>query len=238
MGKGEKITDKAFVFSLLKRLQNKHALLTATVRGSAQPCNTTILEIGADNPPYIILDELNNTDSHKLYLERGTMVIKGRLEGLSVSFECELLHTNNDEEVAKYYVAFPNYVIYHQKRESYRIHISPDLQFPVNIIYESKQKLSGLVVDISQTGIGIIFDEFIKFEPGNFINECKLILPRHDKLNCKVTIRHTCYHETTNTTHLGVQMLNLLNKERREYLKAVAHIQRQMVRRHARVQHQ
>ncbi len=236
MSKGEKITDKAFIFSLLKRLQNSHSLLTASVRGNSQPCNTTILEISTKTP-FIVLDELNNQSAHKLYLEKKTMVIKGRLDGLSVSFECPLLHSNSEEDVAKYYVAFPTHVQYHQKRQSYRIHISPDLQLPVELVYENEEIRGGLIVDISQTGLGISFEEYLKFEPGKFINACNIILPKHDKLRCKVIIRHAEYDEHNNLTHLGVEMLNLLNEERREYLKAVAHIQREMVRRHARVQH-
>lgn len=236
VAQGEEVTDKAFIFSLLKRLQNGHALLTATVRGNSHPCNTTILEISTQTP-FLVLDELNDPHSHTLYQDKKNMTVKGQLEGLTVSFECQLLKTDTDEEVSKYYIAFPESVVYHQKRQSYRIHISPDLQLPVELHYDKQIIRGGLIVDISQTGLGVSIEEFIKFEPGKYIDSCNIILPKHDTIRCKVIIRHSEYDETNNITHLGVEMLDLANQERHDYLRAVAHIQREMVRRHARVQH-
>ena len=234
MEQAEIITDQAFIFSLLKRLQKKRILLSATVSGHTVSSNTTLLDICTDTPPYLVLDELNNEKTHQQFLDAQSMTVKGRLDGLDLSFTCHLLHTEDSESVAKYYIAFPSSLVYAQQRQSYRIHISPDLQFPVELGVKDDQVMSGHIVDISQTGLGIIFDHYIKFQPGDFINQCNLILPHSETLRCKVIIRHTCYDKASNTTQLGVEMLNMLNQEKREYLRAVANIQREMVRRQAR----
>ncbi len=234
MATGEKITDKEFIYTLLKRLQQQKALLSVSVPLAPGTYNSAILNISQDKTE-LLLDELHPQEGHLQLLKIGSLQVNSQSSGTGLTFEAELKKVNTDEQISKYHVSFPKFIWYNQQRETFRVQVANDLQFSVELQTEGHGGISGQVIDISQTGIGASFEHYLPFERGDLINHCRLVLPQLGRIGCRLIVKHIKHTEHPAATHIGAMLVDLEGEARKAYLQTIANIQREMIRRHNKV---
>ncbi len=234
MASGEKITDKEFIYTLLKRLQQQKTLLSVSVPLAPGTFNSAILHISQDKTE-MLLDELHPHEGHLRLLKIRTLQVNTQSSGTGLTFETELKKVNTDEEISKYHVAFPKFIWYNQQRETFRVQVAGDLQFGIELHTEERGDLVGQVVDISQSGLGATFEHYLPFERGDLINHCKILLPQLGDIGCRLIVKHIKHSEHPTTTHIGAMLIDLEGDARKAYLQTIANIQREMIRRYNKV---
>ena len=234
MAKGEKITDSSFILMLLKRIQQHKSLLTCAIPRKMGNYTSAILEIQSD-PNVIVLDQLNPSSGHDDLKKVRMLEIESTLKGVRVKMQCHLLHIDESEAIAKYHFAFPAHLWYQQQRESFRVQVSPDLNFQLKLHTQQSEWIDVKVVDMSHEGCGIEIDRHVKFDKGELIKHCDLCLPDGKHIYCKMIVRYVSHDDHQNLTHLGVKILDFEGLGKRDYLKAIQEAQREMVRRQSRL---
>jgi c-di-GMP-binding flagellar brake protein YcgR len=233
VSQGELITDNAFIYVVLKRFLQNRSLLVASVPGTPGQYNTTILSI-SDARDWLELDELNLKRGHDAVLKEKVIHLTGTQQGVRVEMKVKVLQVDSSESISRYQVEFPREILYHQKRQSYRVNVGADIAFPIRIT-KNKKVYRGNIADISETGMGITVPSRVPANRGEDLEDCLLHLPNDEKIFCKLRICHIEYDDKHNLTQIGSKVIEMDLPAKRAYQRAIQYVQREMIRRQARV---
>lgn len=226
------VTDGNAVVRLLDQLQQCHALLSAHLPGEAESYGTTVLGVYPDQD-FFVLDELNPATGHEKLLERRTLTVVGRLDGIAIRFNTQVLESGSREGVAFYKAAFPLQVQYLQRRNRHRISlVGAPIAFTAACGRDpARTALSGTVHDICADGLGLLVGGDPVLHRGDVLTACTFRLAREGEFRVDLEVRHATRVADRRITRVGTRMLDTEQPTQRRLEAAIARLERELARR-------
>lgn len=222
----EHITSPAQIATILKRLQEGHALLTASFPGDNKVYNTAILGVDATENQ-VLLDELNPVEGHNRVQAGSRLQLQGRAAGIETRFTVVVAAVDIEQNIYLYRVSLPEYVIYRQRRDSVRVPVKLSLDASVTLTSADKRAKARLV-DLSAGGFGAIVIDGDRLAVGERY-QCRIDLPGQTAIAAEAEIRFAS-DEAGQQRRLGARLLALPLQEKRRVERLVMQLQRELRR--------
>lgn len=191
----EQISDADFrnqskINSLFQLLLDESAVLKINLQGSKKTFSSCITAIDIKTSLFT-LDELHPADGNKLLLSTGNFIAHAIIKGVNVSFHTSLIKLDRDKQFNSYRCDIPNSISYIQRRNEYRVRISEPQLIQVTAQHDkSSQLIQGRIHDISMQGMGVDFSTTQVIKPGDYLTNCKLVLPKGESIGFTLEARH------------------------------------------------
>jgi c-di-GMP-binding flagellar brake protein YcgR len=216
--------------ALLKQLNHDHEILCATVPGCPQTANTAILGVQAKRGIFY-LDELSSADVHRALLKSGRLELECRLRGMQLRFTARLLRTASENGLALYEMTLPSEMRRRQRRDHFRLRLSPGPTVPISIPNLEGESVKGEAFDLSASGIGAFLHTRIIPRRGQMLAGVMLSLPGTSPITAQLEIRFARQNTTQHMLRIGARFVALERKQERQIAQFLAEQQRKR-RRH------
>ncbi len=216
------------ICGVLRYLQSNHSTISLQFDSSALSYNSLILDVDSQEH-HVLFDEIKSREGHCL-IDTGTpFSIRASVEGIRVHASgMQLSRTLNDQSGVVYKVPFPEKVLYLQRRDAFRTSVPDSLTVHASMFSSRRiASLSGLVVDISMTGIRIRFTG--KASPALDIDELldlQISAPTLDQtISCRAELRNQRYDDACEQTICGYRFVNVNRISEMMFSKFIAQLQ-------------
>jgi len=226
----QRVTSATRIRAVLHQLKHDHELLCATVPGCKDKANTAILGIKEQRGVFY-LDELSAVSAHQSLLKCGKLRIECRLRGMQLQFAARLLKSGTDGGLALYEMALPKAMRRLQRRENFRLRLSPGLSVPVRIPNLEGETVNGEAFDLSASGVGAFLHTRTIPRRGQILAGVTLSLPRTRPIQTKLEIRFARQNPAQHMLRIGSRFVGLDRKQERQIAQFLAEQQRKR-RRH------
>jgi len=226
---GQKITNRSEAEKILEKLRSHRALLQTTIPGVPDVFFSAILYIDT-RENFILIDELSKKAGHELLLIHKTLHIETKLDGIAVHFSCELIETEVENGLHIYKLKFPDYLLYFQKRQSYRINIGLGTNIPVKFRREDGTPAYGHIINLSDTGAGIELEKPYRFQMSEILPYCEIRLDEGNSITCQLEIRYADKNQKVKQQRVGGKFIGLANPDQRTIARLVIELQRDLMR--------
>ncbi len=226
----ERVTSATKIRAILHQLKADHELLSVTVPGCREPANTAILGINEQRDVFF-LDELNAASAHQALLRNRKLRVDCRLHGMELRFVAHVVNTDTDGGLALYEMAIPRSITRLQRRESFRLRLSPGLSVPISVPSLDGESVSGEAFDLSATGIGALLRTRSVPSRGQVLTGVSLSLPRAKPLKASLEIRYARQNAAHHMLRIGARFVGLDRQQERQIAQFLAEQQRKR-RRH------
>lgn len=181
---------------------------------------------------YILIKKLNDYLAHSKLLNEKILNMYIHVNGADISFTSKFLkiYHNHDEE--QYAVELPSAIKYHQRRASYRVHVSLAMDVKAQMIDQEGKTYTGLLRDISAGGMKVQFTRLDakKFNSNDTFSTCTIQLPDNSDIQCSFRIRHMQENNKKNGFSLGGNFVSLEQSDKRIIEKFIASLERKSLR--------
>ena len=222
----EVITYTPYILSLLRRLQSSRSLLSVQIDSQSDLCSSAMIDVDASHDTYY-LDELNPLSGHA-EVKKGTQLhIHGRLQGVHMVFKSTVQEVQTDNSIALYKMAFPEQILYRQRRRHFRATLNSKQATPVILKSERGADIPGVIVDISAGGLcsRINYDDSSGLEESQSIENVRLILNRRS-VTCDLELRSIRHYPDKGFSLIGGEFLDILPGQQQHLERFVASIDR------------
>ena len=155
--------------------------------------------------------------------------VRTRVEGSALEFDCRVERVMDAQGAKSYLARIPESVRYHERRESFRVSIPQDFALPPATFLCGGNAFRGRLVDISETGIGTVVSGGALAGLGGNVG-CTLSLP-DTRLIADAEVRSL--GRTGSSHRMGVLFTKLNSPQKTAIAKAVAALNRDLLRRYA-----
>ncbi|MFA7387611.1 MAG: flagellar regulator YcgR PilZN domain-containing protein [Thiohalobacteraceae bacterium] len=232
--KTEKVTHRPQVIGLLRRLRDQRVLLSARVPGHSGLFNSLLLEVDPDRS-LILLDELNPRQGHELVCQTGQLRVHCQCKGVELSFNCDVEVHPARSGISFYRAALPEAIDYLQRRSSFRVRVGADLTVPVRLsLNKATASAEAVLVDLSVGGFGATLDSSVELTLGQVL-PCVIQLPKGETLEANIEIRVVRVDPARPIQRIGASFRDLKPVQRQVVRRFVAQLEREMLRRKARI---
>jgi c-di-GMP-binding flagellar brake protein YcgR len=223
-----RVTDASQIANLLKRIKDGRSLLTVTVRGEPDPYLSAVLEVNPQER-YFLLDELVPAAGHQALMRQRRANIHTQSGGVEISFNCAVGDAGIETKGAFYRMAFPDVVLYRQRRAHFRARIARAQTVPVLVTDGDGGKADGLVRDISAGGIGAEMTGIhgMELTPGQIYRDVLVRLFVDLSLNLNVELRFRSQDERTGNVRIGGRLIDIGRAEQKLIEQFVASLDRE-----------
>lgn len=225
------LKDPAQIRSILKRIQESHALLSLSLPNSKGTYSSSLINVIHDDETDVVeLDELTPSIGHDHFIKSREARVYAKLNGVDVRFSCHLKGIKrSDDGYLSYVIDLPRPVEYHELRSYFRVPISLASNIQVTIELEAHH-VTALISDISQGGFGaVITDSVVNVSIGD-VYPCTIQLSKKEKIECSIEIRNSRINEFTDKQHIGAQFHKLTRAQELRISNQTAQLQREMIR--------
>lgn len=212
---------------MLEGLMKRRALITAVVGDDETGTYATAVLAVFPDRQRLVLDELTPEAGHQRLLEEKTIRCYALLDGIRTSFGSQLVHHGSKDGISYYVLAYPEYILYEQKREDYRVRVARELRSAVRI----EERVEGQVHDLSLGGMGILFPAHSHFHNGEILMNATIILPNKRTIQCDLEVRYIAEVPELNRKRVGCRFLRLEAPARREIQRCVLYLEREELKR-------
>lgn len=226
----ERVTSSTKIKALLQQLKTEHELLSATVSGCKVVANTAILGVD-EKRGLFYLDELNIDTAHQALLRHGKLRVECRLHGMELQFVAQMLKSDTDGGLALYVMTMPKVIVRLQRRENFRLRLSPGLQVPLTIPNLEGESIHGEAFDLSATGIGAFLHTRKIPSRGQILSATSLSIPHARPLKTRLEVRFARQDAAHHMLRIGARFVGLDAKQERQIAQFLAEQQRKR-RRH------
>ncbi|HHJ15233.1 MAG TPA: hypothetical protein ENJ80_00885 [Gammaproteobacteria bacterium] len=226
----EQVTNRAKIIAILHQLKLAHELLGVTVSGCSDQSNTAILGI-REKQNHFYLDELTSPAAHKAILKQRKARIQCRLQGMELRFAVQLTRADTKNGIALYEFALPKSISRLQRRDNFRLRLSPGLMVPVAIAHFEGKTVSGEAFDLSEGGVGLFLNTRDIPSRGQVLHELSLSLPHTRPLQTGLEVRFARLDGAQQMLRIGGRFVDLNRKQERQLAQFLAEQQRKL-RRH------
>lgn len=222
------------IHRLLSDLHDSKALVTVALPDTGELFSSAVLAVKAGEKGGLLLDELNPRHGHDQLLEKRHLQVYGRLHGLSVRFDTELVSAGERQGIAFYKLRLPVEIEHGQKRAFYRVRVGLGLKVPVTLLGDSESTFDGELRDISIGGIGAVFPTATPIDAGACIESCLIDLPGGEAVSCSLKIRHTEVDTSHQELHIGASFTELTPGQERAIQRCIHSLEREEIRKKTR----
>jgi c-di-GMP-binding flagellar brake protein YcgR len=188
------VESRREIVALLRQISEKNQLIRMLVKGEADVCVTSLLDVDPDGDT-VVLDRSVSLDQHERILSAGKVTCETSLDKIRILFVLEGLGETRFEGGVALRAAIPPTLIRLQRREYYRM--PTPVTNPVRATIPLPLELGGgnavfPLADISCGGIAILDN---KMQLGDTIGvlyqNCRIELPEVGPITCTLQIRNT-----------------------------------------------
>ena len=227
---GEKVSDRKKIVALLHQLKADHELLGVTVPGCKDSANTAVLGIREERGCFY-LDELNSRPAHQVFLKTRKARIDCRLQGTELVFAIHLRKASTTSGIALYELALPKNIIRLQRRENFRLRLSPGVNVPVTIAHFEGETVHGEALDLSAGGVGLFLHTRNVPVRGQILHSLCISMPCSSPLRADVEVRFARLEQVHHALRVGGRFVHLEPAQERQIAHFLAEQQRKL-RRH------
>lgn len=223
------VTSSIEVHSLLKSLQQSRAPLKITFDGRSQILQSYIVEIDTLSGT-LFIDEMIPHIGDKWAAQGEKFRIDAWLEGVHMRWRGADAHKVLLEDAPAFSLPLPAWMSYHQRRGAYRATVQRSIDTQLELIHARHQRrFEGELLDISATGCKARLpgDHIRSLQAGECYELSRLLLPDTIRLDINMQIRHSEYHEDTDTTHVGLRFQQPGAQAQRHIDRFVHYLQRE-----------
>lgn len=183
--------DDAEIYVLLKRAFDTHCLLTVYVGPDRAPYTSALLEVVRDGR-YLVLDELTPAAGHERIKTEPCIEVRALLDGIEMRFESRVTQFGEQDGLPYYKAAFPQEVIYAQRRRQHRVAVPLSQGFEVIVTFADEQELRGELRDLSVGGLcaRIRSGDIDPQHDRHALATCRILLPDDRTILSDIEILH------------------------------------------------
>jgi len=227
---GDQITNRVKSLQLLEKLKAEQTLLQISIPGVPETFFSSLLAIKEDDG-FLLLDELNTKNAHKLLLIHKKLNVHAKLNGIGIQFSTDLIDHGKESGIFFYKVAFPETVLYFQKRQNYRINIGLGINIPIKMKRDDGSPVYGEIINLSETGAGIILDTPYILQLSEILPYCELRLSDETIISCQLEVRYASMNKKSSQQLIGGKFLGVSGPHQRDIARLVIDLQRDMMKR-------
>jgi c-di-GMP-binding flagellar brake protein YcgR len=176
-----RVESRREIVALLRQISEKHQLVRVLLRGEADVCMTSVLEVDPDSDT-LVLDRSIDREQNKRMLAGGRVSCETTLDKIRILFTVEGLHETMFEGASALAAAIPETLVRLQRREYYRM--ETPVTNPVRVLVPVPPELGGgthafALADISCGGIAILDNKLVLGDTavGQKFPGCRIELP-------------------------------------------------------------
>lgn len=222
------LEDGAHIRHLLMRVMDSRSLLATSIAQRSDAYTSLIVELDLRQGA-MLLDELHPSDGANAVQPGSQLRVRTRVEGSALEFDCQVEQVMSSQGAKAYLARIPERVRYHERRESFRVSIPHDFALPPAIFSSASGAFRGRLLDISETGVGTLVSDASLTGVGGRV-ACTLSLPG-TRLITDVQVRSL--GKSAGVPRMGVLFSQLSNVQKTAMAKAVAALNRDLLRRYA-----
>lgn len=226
----DRISGSAKIATLLRRLQEERTLLTASIAATpGMLFNTVVLAVDTARGQ-LILDEFNDERSRVLVQPGTHLHLDGRLQGIDTHFQVEVADIGSDGDDIRFHrAAFPEYIVYRQRRRYYRVPVRLTRETAVNLTTGEERTVVGRLSDLSVSGLGGIV---VRGEPPRVGERyiCTLQLPGQPALMFRIEIRFVQHDDDHRAQRFGAMIYDISLSAQRRLERVVMELERELRR--------
>lgn len=183
--------EQAEIFILLKRALETRCLLTVFIGSDRTPYTSAILEVVREGR-YLVLDELTPALGHERIQAEPRIEVRALVEGIELRFETRVTQIGAQDDLPYYKVAFPQEVIYAQRRRQHRVTVPLSQGFEVIVTFADEQELRGELRDLSVGGLcaRIRSGTIDPKQDRHALASCRILLPDERSILSDIEILH------------------------------------------------
>ncbi|MBT8766482.1 flagellar brake protein [Pseudomonas boanensis] len=213
----------------LRLLQQHHDPLIITFHDRNQRFQSYLVEVDRDRG-LIALDEMIPNDGERFLRNGETFRIEGFREGVRIAWESlQTVEIGELDGARCYWCAFPQEVIYHQRRNAFRAALKQSQLVAVELDGNKiSAALQGQMLDISATGCKLRFegDQSTRLQPGQLYERFTAKLP-FGAVTTTIELRHVHYEEKLGVSFAGVRFHDMSGLVQRQVERFVYQLQRE-----------
>jgi c-di-GMP-binding flagellar brake protein YcgR len=223
-----RINASTQILSLLNRLRDSMKLLGIAATGDTEFYPSTIIEVNKKTAT-ILFDQIRNPKGHSNIRRSDSLRVNAVLDGVRLQFVARLLNVDGD----LYATALPDYLLYFQKRDNYRIRVTRN-QIALSAVTDSGEVIQGVLVDISATGLGLMIKGGEQLELEDRLSNVRFTLPGGEEFQCDLLIRYIQNMEREKSQHIGCEFIKLNPTELNTIKHSISNLEREMLKARAR----
>lgn len=188
------VASRREIVALLRQIGEKNQLIRMLVKGEADVCVTSILEVDDDNDT-IVLDRSIDFSQHERILDAGRVMCETTLDKIRIIFAAEGLSEIRYQDGVAVRADIPPTLIRLQRREYYRM--ETPVTNPVRALIPLPLESGGgsaifPLHDISVGGIAVL-DNAMQLDntPGRVIENCRIELPEIGPITTSLEVRNS-----------------------------------------------
>ena len=194
-------TSAGDIFSVLRTLQADRSSISVQFNGNGAMYSSLVLDVNLKNRTFQ-LDEFSPREAHR-QAEAGTpFSIRASINGIRVhAKDMSIKRVRQDADGLYYELAFPERLLYLQRRDAFRAWVPATLMVAANCVNAKyPDGLHGRVLNMSATGFRLVIEGKIDPPPGmleEFALTMSLPLIDHD-LSCPAEAVYVQYQQDRN----------------------------------------
>lgn len=228
----ERITQADRILSLMQRIRDSRCVLLVHFDNDKNIFTSAVLDVDPAKK-LVSFDELNPQAGHEKLLAVKSMHVTARLDGISARFRVSLKQAQLDKSPAVYLAPLPDKVIYEQRRASFRVRVPLSMEIPVALTINGTEKFEGILMDISNNGIGAYIDKAAPLGEGDKDEReyfCRIDLPDGAFISGEMEMRFLKMDDKLDKWQIGGQFVNLSGPQNQAVNRFVMGLQRAIIK--------
>lgn len=227
---GERIDSKKSIDATLRKLCKYRIDIQLYFSQSECHFKSHILSVDADS---LVLDQLLPSEGNELLIKGEPVALLANIDGACICIpelgKTEQIKEDGEQDLL-HRCSIPEQLLQIQRREAYRVRVSPNEPIPVELEYNGLT-LSGQMLDLSATGCRcmIRFTDAATPQLGDQF-QLRFTLPDGTEIECNNEARH-CIQDLKGKTPtvfmLGIHFLRLAGMHERQISLFVSRMQRE-----------
>ncbi|AHL75023.1 pilus assembly protein PilZ [Stutzerimonas stutzeri] len=216
------------VHTNLRLLMDNRIPLLVRFAERNQRYQTYLIEVNREKG-WIALDELIPSDGERMMTAGEPFQIEGYYEGVRIAWSNEhAAHLGELDDARCYWIPLPDQVIYHQRRNAYRAHLSGQPIVAELNGKAIKKPLEGKVLDMSATGCKLSFQGNVQsgLQTGRVYEQLSARLP-FGTITTAAELRHVIFDEKLDLTFCGMRFYRISGLTQRHIERFVYQLQRE-----------
>lgn len=221
------ITEPFQIASLISRLIRDRVPITVMLPGREGFFSSLLLDSDREAAT-VLADELFPARGHAAMAPGMEVRVLGNLDGIEIRFRSRVIAINPAQPGASYTLVMPVAVDYKQRRNAFRVPVSPALAIPV-LLHADGISVKGTLADISHNGLRVAMRNASALPMGSELL-CEIALP-DEPINARAEARHSAPDRRgLGVVYVGFRFLELSNENQRIINRFTAHLQRDQLR--------
>lgn len=223
------LTNAADIFSVFRVLQTDRSAINLQFGKSGQLYNTLILDVGL-RQRLVSFDEITPGAGHDRAVKGEPFNLRASINGIRVYVpEMRISKVLNDESGIYYHAAFPDRLMYQQRRDAFRAVVPGRLDVKAQCGFTDRKSVMANTLNLSATGIRLSITGKMVPPPAMMEKfKLTLTLPAPDgAVSLIAEVVHESFDKSRNCTVLGCRFSDINRNEQIIINRFVTRLQRE-----------